>query len=147
MQKTWVQSLCWEDPLEKEMATHSNILAWKIPWAEEPGGGATVHGVTKLDTTERLCTYTYTCTAPLAGAPGSLPPPGSLPRSLLLPSHLTFRWPLSVSLGCSTQWSLKNATNSMWNFQQVLSSSQHVFYKSPWNRNSVLPVFTEWALS
>ena len=38
MQETWVQSLGREDPLEKEMATHSNILAWKIPWTEEPGG-------------------------------------------------------------------------------------------------------------
>ena len=37
MQKTWVQSLGWEDPLEKEMATHSSISAWKIPWMEEPG--------------------------------------------------------------------------------------------------------------
>ena len=34
-QKTWVQSLSWEDPLEKEMATHSSILAWKIPWTEK----------------------------------------------------------------------------------------------------------------
>ena len=33
-----VQSLRWEDPLEKEMATHSSILAWRIPWTEEPGG-------------------------------------------------------------------------------------------------------------
>ena len=38
MQETWVQSLGWEDPLEKEMATHSSIIAWKIPWTEEPGG-------------------------------------------------------------------------------------------------------------
>ena len=38
MWETRVQSLGWEDPLEKEMATHSNILAWKIPWTEEPGG-------------------------------------------------------------------------------------------------------------
>ena len=38
MQKTWVQSLGQEDPLEKEMATHSNILARRIPWMEEPGG-------------------------------------------------------------------------------------------------------------
>ena len=38
MQETWVQSLSWEDPLEKEMATHSRILAWRIPWTEEPGG-------------------------------------------------------------------------------------------------------------
>ena len=37
MQETWVQSLGWEDPLEKEMATHSSILAWKILWMEEPG--------------------------------------------------------------------------------------------------------------
>ena len=37
MQETWVQSLRREDPLEKEMATHSIILAWKIPWMEEPG--------------------------------------------------------------------------------------------------------------
>ena len=36
--ETQVQSLGWEDPLEKEMATHSSILAWKIPWMEEPGG-------------------------------------------------------------------------------------------------------------
>ena len=38
MQETQVQSLGQEDPLEKEMATHSSILAWKIPWMEEPGG-------------------------------------------------------------------------------------------------------------
>ena len=37
IQETWVQSLGWEDPLEKEMATHSSTLAWKIPWTEEPG--------------------------------------------------------------------------------------------------------------
>ena len=36
MQETQVQSLGWEDPLEKEMATYSSILAWKIPWTEEP---------------------------------------------------------------------------------------------------------------
>ena len=38
MQETWVQFLGWEDPLEKGMATHSSILAWRIPWTEEPGG-------------------------------------------------------------------------------------------------------------
>ena len=37
MQETQVQSLSWEDPLEEEMATHSSLLAWKIPWMEEPG--------------------------------------------------------------------------------------------------------------
>ena len=38
VQETRVQSLCWEDPLEKEMATHSSILAWEILWTEESGG-------------------------------------------------------------------------------------------------------------
>ena len=37
MRETWVRFLGWEDPLEKEMATHSSTLAWKIPWTEEPG--------------------------------------------------------------------------------------------------------------
>ena len=37
MRETQVRSLGWEDPLEKEMATHSSILAWRIPWTEEPG--------------------------------------------------------------------------------------------------------------
>ena len=38
IQETWVQSLGWEDLLENSMATHSSILAWRIPWTEEPGG-------------------------------------------------------------------------------------------------------------
>ena len=38
MRETWVRSPGWEDPLEKEMETHSSILAWRIPWMEEPGG-------------------------------------------------------------------------------------------------------------
>ena len=50
----WVQSLAWEDPLEEGMATHSSILAWRIPWTEEPGGlQSTVHGV-QCYTTEQL---------------------------------------------------------------------------------------------
>ena len=36
--KIWVRSLSWEDPLEEGMATHSSILAWRIPWTEDPGG-------------------------------------------------------------------------------------------------------------
>ena len=45
----WVRSLGWEDSLEEGMETPSIILAWRIPWTEEPGG-ATVHGVTKIQT-------------------------------------------------------------------------------------------------
>ena len=42
MQKTWVRSLSWEDPLEKGMATHSSVLAWRTPWTEEPVGSQRV---------------------------------------------------------------------------------------------------------
>ena len=48
-----VRSLGWEDPLEEGMATHSGILAWKIPWAEEPAGLQSL-GLLESDTTERL---------------------------------------------------------------------------------------------
>ena len=47
----WVQSLGQEDPLEKEMATHSSVLAWKIPWTEEPGSLQSMR-VTESDMTE-----------------------------------------------------------------------------------------------
>ena len=54
MWETWIQSQGWEDPLEKEMATHSNILAWRIPWKEEPGRLQSMGGRKESDTTERL---------------------------------------------------------------------------------------------
>ena len=53
MWETWVRSLGQEDPLEKEMATHSSILAWRIPWTEELGGLQSM-GRKESDTTERL---------------------------------------------------------------------------------------------
>ena len=53
MQETWVQSLGWKDPLEKEMATHSSVLAWRILWTEEPGGLWSM-GLQKLDMNEQL---------------------------------------------------------------------------------------------
>ena len=56
--KTWVRSLGWEDTLEKEMATHSSILAWKIPWTEEPGRLQSM--VAKSWT--RLSNFTFTFT-------------------------------------------------------------------------------------
>ena len=46
-ENTQILSLGWEDPLEKEMVTHSSILAWEISWTEEPGGLSTVHEVAK----------------------------------------------------------------------------------------------------
>ena len=56
MQETWIWSLGQEDPLEKEMATHSSILAWKIPWREEPGRLQSM-GSKKSDTTEHTQCY------------------------------------------------------------------------------------------
>ena len=56
-QELQVQFLGWEDALEKEMAIHSSILAWRIPWREEPGGYSP-RGRKELDTTERLHTQT-----------------------------------------------------------------------------------------
>ena len=53
MQETRVRPLCWEDPLEKEMAAHSSILAWKIPWTESPVGYRP-WGRKESDMTERL---------------------------------------------------------------------------------------------
>ena len=53
MWETWVRSLGQEDPLEKEMATHSSILAWRIPWTEDLGGLQSM-GRKESDTTERL---------------------------------------------------------------------------------------------
>ena len=59
IQETQLRSLAWEDALEEEMATHSSILAWRIPWTEEPGG-APVHRVArrKLNTLRQLNTQT-----------------------------------------------------------------------------------------
>ena len=55
-QETQVPSLGQEDPLEKGMATHSSILAWRIPWTEEPGGVA-VYGVAKIQTRQSMHAY------------------------------------------------------------------------------------------
>ena len=58
MWETWIRSLGWEDTLEKEVATHFSILAWKIPWTEEPGNLRTM-APQSLDTTERLSLFWY----------------------------------------------------------------------------------------
>ena len=57
-QEMWVQSLCWEDPLEEEIATHSSITAWRIPWTVEPGRLQSME--VQSDLTERLNTHMHT---------------------------------------------------------------------------------------
>ena len=62
VKKTLVQSLGQEDPLEDGMATHSSILAWRIPWTEEPGGLNVVHSVARSQTElKRLSTHLQKC--------------------------------------------------------------------------------------
>ena len=56
MKETRVQFLVWEDPLEEEMATHSSILAWRLPWTQGPGGLQSL-GSQESDTTEQLSTH------------------------------------------------------------------------------------------
>ena len=58
IQETWIQSLGWEDPLEKKMATHSNILAWRIPQTEELDGLQST-GCKESDSTERSSSFPY----------------------------------------------------------------------------------------
>ena len=57
MQETWVRFLGWEDPLKEGMATHSSILAWRIPWTEEPDRLYSSEGHKQLNMTERLSTH------------------------------------------------------------------------------------------
>ena len=63
MQETWVQSLGREDLLEKEMVTHSSILAWKIPWTEKPGGLQSTGSQSRT----RLSDFTFTFNALYTG--------------------------------------------------------------------------------
>ena len=61
MQEMWVQSLGWEESLEKEMATHSSVPIWEIPWTEKPGGLQLTGSLKELDTnevTEHACIIT-----------------------------------------------------------------------------------------
>ena len=73
-QETRIRPLGWKDPLEKEMATHSSILAWRIPWTEGPGSYSP-RGNKESDTTERLHTHMYLfagCAGFCCGAQASL---------------------------------------------------------------------------
>ena len=84
MQETQAQSLGWEDPLEKGMAIHSSILAWRIPWTEDPGGLQSM-GCKELDTTEHFHLHLL----PSPGASFHLPPHLELSPLLLLSPTVT----------------------------------------------------------
>ena len=86
MQETRVQSLGREDPLEKGMATHSSILAWRIPWTEEPGGLRSMgsQGVEQVAWTEQLSLF-HSHTISWSSQESQLSPPGY--ASTPLPLH------------------------------------------------------------
>ena len=68
MRETWVRSLGWKDPLEKEMETHSSILAWRIPWTEEPGGLQSMESQSRT----RLSDFTFILIQNLCNIPSAL---------------------------------------------------------------------------
>ena len=83
IRETWVQSLNWEDPLEKGKATHSSILDWRIPWTEEPGRLYSPWGHKESDTTAaaaaaKLLQSCPTQCDPIDGSPPGSPVPGIL---------------------------------------------------------------------
>ena len=87
MWETLVLSLGWEDPLEKEMATHSSILAWKIPWTEEPARLQS-RGCKELDMTERLHFTLLNCV-----------------RLFVTPWTVAYHTPLSMGFSRQEYWS------------------------------------------
>ena len=86
-QETWIQSLIQEYPLEKEMAAHCSILAWEIPWIEEPGRLYIPWGCKESDMTEHAHKHTHTVS--LGHQPGSKP----VIRMRFKPSHLQQQGP------------------------------------------------------
>ena len=96
MWATWVRSLGWEDPLEQGMATHSSILAWRIPWTEELG--RLWSWSQQRDTTERLNAFTFisfswsTCPSCPSLNLADLPMPTSILRSGVFSSRKPTRW-------------------------------------------------------
>ena len=115
MWETWVQSLGREDPLEKGMATHSSILAWRIPWTEEPGGPhpwgrkgqdwsewARMHAGTRLAVSLRRAVHSVTHHIPPQLSPRLSSSPVKMLRSVSLALHFL----LKISLICKLTWNL-----------------------------------------
>ena len=105
MRETWVLSLGWEDPLEKEMTTHSNTVAWKIPWIEDPGRLQSMWlQRVRHDWATSLSSFFFHESPPRSTSPDMIT------LSLLFPSHLTpcgsFLQPSIVLQSDSFQWKL-----------------------------------------
>ena len=122
--ETWVWPLDLEDPLEKEMATHSSILAWRIPWTEEPGGlqflgSQRVRHDWAAAAAAKLLQSCLTLCDPIDGSPPGSPLPGILQARTLEWVAISFsnarKWNVKVkSLSCVrllvTPWTTERAT-------------------------------------
>ena len=104
-QETWVRSLGWEDPLEEGMATHSNILAWRIPWIENLEGYSP-WGQKELDMTERLMrTCRHACTHTHTHGPCKLPDLEKLKKDFSCRQDFSYSLScLSTALGITDRW-------------------------------------------
>ena len=144
MQETQVWSLGWEEPLKKEMATHSSILAWKIPWTEEPGKlrSMGLHGppwdTTESDTTERLqflsfhiCIFFYT-SCPLL--------------SWLIASVFFFLWAIWMYSRTSGKWRLPREAwqrrfQTLLSWKSVFFGRKSVCANTTWKKNASHTIF------
>ena len=147
MRETWVQSLDPEDPLEKKMATHSSILAWRIPWTEEPGGLQSV-GSQRVG---HDWATSLSLSQSLALRPAAFSSPGSLlemqiPPVLLLdqfckvrnsgdevkqaPGDSDGRWRPASALSCSSHWHCSFSVNFQKGSRLYEVSCCHLYVKS-----------------
>ena len=163
-QETRVQSLGWEDPLEEGMATHSSILAWRIPWTEEPGGLQFMES--QRDITKAT---EYTCMPVCWDDIKTSPDSRGLQVSLILPPSLESRisWPQSfnssslpadlilkgnclvqrnwVSLNMYSPFQTRGTTFIKWSTSLVGDCSFVMMLNSPWSLHSLQVALSEKA--
>ena len=120
MQETRVRFLGWEDPLEKEMATHSSILAWRIPWTEEPGGlQSTGSQRVGHDWATSLTQIPWT------EEPGGLQSTGSQRVDERLHAHSALCSSINGPRDVPTRWSKSEKANNTWYHLYVESKIGH----------------------
>ena len=138
MWETWLWSLGWEDPLEKEMATHSSTLAWKIPWMKERGRPQP-WGRKESDTTEWLHFHVHAPVESSVVTPAGIPHQGWDADPLVYDSHFEW-WTCFFNLHVPGDSSI-NVTGILFNlhliaygYQDVIWTFQSIRKQSEWSR-------------
>ena len=137
MQETQVWSLVWEDPLEKEMATHSCILAWRIPWIEEAGGLLSM-GLQRLE--HDWVTNTHTHTHTHTGALAAIARQGKLETNILHLTNQHYQLPLRFLVKAPTN-GFSKAQNQM---QSLTDAGRHWENRGKRTGESLWPMIV-WA--